>query len=473
MLLNVGKAISLLTMKSLEKQLQFGLGILLLSLFLGQLIIANLSTRKILSEFVTSRLGLDAKRIVDSLKFTKNTTVIRWRRLNPVYNTAYSGHYYAIKLEPKNQSAKSAKSDKGIEQQTILSPSLQNTKLPLNASKLPVILHDVNGPEGQHLIVLTQKYQRNDHTIIISVAENMSLLIKQRKHFTWVFIAIGIIGFLLMIALQSYILRRLFKHLDKSRNEIKNIESGKQQLLSENVPSEIYPLVKEFNHSLSLMQKRLERSRNSLGNLAHALKTPLSILFQALDDDGNSKGVIADKKQAKLQAERIRQLMERELKRARMAGLGNSSHRFEPHEELPVLSDVLKQAHKRSKLEIAFVIDEKVTTFGDREDMLELFGNLLDNACKWAKSQVLCEINKNPKNNFINICIEDDGTGQTDDELLNLTQRGIRLDESVDGHGLGLAICKDIVKLYGGALSFERSTKLGGLLVLIELPSRL
>jgi len=470
LLLNVGKAISLLTMKSLEKQLQIGLGILLLSLFLGQLIIANLSTRKILSEFVTSRLELDAKRIVDSLKFTENTTVIRWRRLNPVYNTAYSGHYYAIKLEPKNQSAKS---DKGIEQQTILSPSLQNTKLPLNASKLPVILHDVNGPEGQHLIVLTQKYQRNGHNIIISVAENMSLLMKQRKHFTWVFITIGNVGFLLMIALQSYILRRLFKHLDKSRNEIKNIESGKQQLLSENVPSEIYPLVKEFNHSLSLMQKRLERSRNSLGNLAHALKTPLSILFQALDDDGNSEGKIGDKKQAKLQAERIRQLMERELKRARMAGLGNSSHRFEPHEELPVLSDVLKQAHKRSKLEIAFVIDEKVTTFGDREDMLELFGNLLDNACKWAKSQVLCEINKNPKNNFINICIEDDGMGQTDDELLNLTQRGIRLDESVDGHGLGLAICKDIVKLYGGAMSFERSTKLGGLLVLIELPSRL
>ena len=453
-------------MKSLEKQLQTGLTILLLSILLSQLIIVNLSTSKILGEFVTSRLEHDAKRIVDSLILNKNVSVVRWRRLNPVYNTAHSGHYYAIKLDREGANGL-------ISQKIISSPSLQNTKLPLNVSKLPVILHGVGGPEGQHLIVLMQKYQKNGQDIIISVAENMSLLMKQRKRFTLIFIAIGVFGSLLMIALQRYIVRRLFKHLDKSRNEIKAIESGKRQLLSENVPSEIYPLVKEFNHSLSLMQKRLERSRNSLGNLAHALKTPLSILIQTLDGDTSSDTSSNVKSaQAKLQAERIRQLMERELKRARMAGLGNSSQRFEPREELPVLSDVLKQAHKRSKLEIDLVIDQKVNAFGDREDMLELFGNLLDNACKWAKKQVLCEINLHQKKQNISISIADDGTGQTDDELSKLTQRGIRLDEGVDGHGLGLAICKDIVKLYGGSISFERSSKLGGLLVKIELPNR-
>lgn len=445
-------------MKSIEKQLLTSLTIALVLILIGQLIIANLSTRNILNEFITSRLELDAERLLESLELQADRLFVHRRHINPIYNSAFSGHYYSIKI--KRQGA--------MDDVVLLSPSLQNHKLFFSTSSFPNTVHDISGPKGQHLIIWTQKYNKSGYEVFITVAENMSTLMKKRQRFTVIFILIGVVGFFLLLALQRYVVRRLFKHLDHSRNEIIEVEVGKRQSLSEDVPSEIYPLVKEFNHTLSLMQQRLERSRNSLGNLAHALKTPLSILMQNLESDENR-----DKEHLKSQAKRIQKLMERELKRARMAGLGNSSQRFLPQEELEVLSDVLRQANKRERLLFNFLIDENITSFGDREDMLELFGNLLDNACKWAKKEVLCSIKKSIEKSgeSINICIEDDGDGQASSELSELTNRGIRIDETVDGHGLGLAICKDIVKLYGGTMSFNHSVKLGGFQVNIKLPN--
>jgi len=444
-------------MKSLERQLQTSLAIVLLLILLGLVLIANFSTRSLLQEFVTSRLELDAVRLLNTLDTSSKYPKVRWGRINPIYSMPNSGHYYAIKLN----------NDPRI----LFSPSLQNEKMltPDDAElkhNKATIVHDVIGPKRQHLIIWTKAYNKNGQGIVISIAEDMSLLMKNRQHFSLLFIGIGVTGFFLILVLQRFVIRRLFKHLDKSRKEIQQIESGECQQLSENVPAEIYPLVKEFNHSLSLMQQRMERSRNSLGNLAHALKTPLSLLIQQLDRGENKEYL----KQAKRQAERIRQLTDRELKRARLAGLGNTTQRFDPREELPTLIEVLKQAHQKPDLKISLDIDSSVKLFGDREDMLELMGNLMDNAYKWAKSQVSLSVTVNQNHNSINIVVEDDGAGKTAKELEQLAQRGVRLDESVEGHGLGLAICKDIVKLYAGTIHFSQSQNLDGFYVAVNLP---
>lgn len=276
------------------------------------------------------------------------------------------------------------------------------------------------------------------------------------QRFKWLFPILALGGVGVVLAVQGVVIRRTFSRLDHLRAELQQLEAGKVSRLDESVPAEIHPIVVELNHLLSLMQERLERSRNSLGNLAHALKGPLNLLMQHLDQedtDGNHH--------ARQQAERIRQLTERELKRARMAGQGNSTQRFDPHEELPTLVDVLARIHQKSPRCITLEIAPEITRFGDREDMLELIGNLLDNACKWAQEQVSCRLACIA--NKVQITVEDDGQGRTDAELQQMTARGVRLDESVEGHGLGLAICKDIVKLYGGTLAFGRSEQLGGL----------
>jgi len=441
-------------MKSLERQLQTSLAIVLLLILLGLVLIANFSTRSLLQEFVTSRLEIDAVRLLDTLNMSAKYPKVMRGRINPIYNTPNSGHYYIIKIDGESS--------------VISSPSLQSEQLLIpKDSELkhnsPTIAHDIPGPQGQHLIIWTKAYKKNGQGIVISIAEDMSLLMKNRQHFSLLFIAIGFIGFFLMLALQRYVIRRLFKHLDKSRQEIQQIESGERQQLSEDVPTEIYPLVTEFNHSLSLMQQRMERSRNSLGNLAHALKTPLSLLMQQLDSE-------EDLSQARRQAERIRQLTDRELKRARLAGLGNTTQRFDPREELPTLIEVLKQAHQKTGLNVNLKIADSIKVFGDREDMLELMGNLMDNAYKWAESNVNVSLLINKSKDSISIIVEDDGEGKTTQALEQLAQRGVRLDESVEGHGLGLAICKDIIKLYAGTIQFGRSEALGGFYVEVNLP---
>ena len=134
---------------------------------------------------------------------------------------------------------------------------------------------------------------------------------------------------------------------------------------------------------------------------------------------------------------------------------------------MPDLIGVLKQSHRGKNLKILCSGAENVNGFGDREDMLELIGNVLDNACKWAKSEVHCGF---ADAQSYQVTIEDDGKGLSDAQLDTLAQRGVRLDESVEGSGLGLAIARDIVSLYGGALRFDISKALGGLRVRIILP---
>jgi signal transduction histidine kinase len=285
-----------------------------------------------------------------------------------------------------------------------------------------------------------------------------SPLVTHRQHrFKWLFPILAAGGIVLILVIQGVVIRRTFHRLDHIRTELRQLEAGNISKLDESVPAEIYPIIKEFNHLLSLMQERLERSRNALGNLAHALKTPLNLLMQHLDHD--QPGVDSNR-QALLQAERIHQLTERELKRARMAGLGNTTQRFDPRAELPVLVEVLARVHHKSPRCITLNIAPEITRFCDREDMLELFGNLLDNACKWAVEHVHCQIATVAGQ--VRITVEDDGQGRAEADLQQMAERGMRLDEAVEGHGLGLAICKDIVKLYSGNMTFGHSGHLGG-----------
>lgn len=295
-------------------------------------------------------------------------------------------------------------------------------------------------------------------------ADGTRLAITQRpQRFKWLFPLLALGGISIILLAQRYAIRRAFRELDHLRAELQQVSDGSRTNLSESVPSEILPLVQGFNRQLTHLQERLERSRNALGNLAHALKNPLNLLVQQLEQ-------LPDNQQAQLaqhQAERIRELMERELKRARLAGQGNTRQRFDPHTELPVLVQVLQQVHHSRACRISLDIAPELRPFADREDMLELGGNLLDNACKWAKTQVVCRMLHHA--GAIHWYVEDDGEGLDAAAFTQLTQRGVRLDETVAGHGLGLAICHDIVQLYGGKLAFAPSN-LGGLQVYVLLP---
>lgn len=439
-------------MRSLERRLQLGLALTLVILMGLIWFIGNQAVRSMTESFVAARLEHDAKGLLAAMVIEPEGFRLRWRRINQVYSQPFSGHYYVIRFDDGHLVRSRSLWDQQLE-----IPQLK----PGETSRQLVI-----GPSNQQLLLLLNGYQKSGRGFTLGVADDLTPIYQERNYFMrwFALLALGAVFSLLLV--QSVVVRRSLKRLDKVRDDIHRLEQGKAVALSEDVPSEVLPLVQEFNRLLRLLAQRLERSRNALGNLAHALKGPLNLLTQSVDSHVALPSD-AGWQQAAVQTERIRQLMERELKRARLAGKELSSRRFNPTEEMPGLIRVLQQAHHDKAVSIQYQINGPVEPFGDREDMLELLGNLLDNACKWAASKVLCRIRDGEQ---IAILVEDDGTGLKDDDIHYLTQRGTRLDESVAGHGLGLAIVSDIVKLYGGTISFRRSPELGGLKLEIRLP---
>ncbi|MEW7982365.1 MAG: sensor histidine kinase [gamma proteobacterium symbiont of Phacoides pectinatus] len=436
-------------MNSLKRRLQLGLGLTLVALIGLIWLIGNQTLRAMSEGFVASRLEHDAQGLLASMRFGPEGTELSWRHLSEVYSQPFSGHYFVIRF-----SDGTTLRSRSLWDQTLDIPHLP----PGQAAR-----HHVAGPDAQTLLLLTGGYRKGGREFTLGVAEDLTPILRERDRYSrwFALLALGGLGGLLLI--QSLVVNYSFRRLERVRREVQQLALGQASQLSEEVPAEVLPLVREFNQLLGLLNQRLGRSRNALGNLAHALKGPLNLLTQYFDQPDEP----GRRDRAAHQTRRIGQLMERELKRARLAGKHIASSRFEPDRELPELIAVLQQIHGPRGLRVTYRAPPGILPAGEREDMLELLGNLLDNACKWAATRVHCRIEADTR---VRIRVEDDGDGLDPSDIERLTDRGTRLDERTEGHGLGLAIVSDIVKLYGGTLRFSRAGGLGGLRVEVELP---
>jgi signal transduction histidine kinase len=440
-------------MNSLESRLRLGLSAVMIAL-IGVIGVAGNQALLTMTEgFVASRLQHDAEGLLAAMMIDPSRAKVRWRRINQVYSQPFSGHYYLVQFSD----------GKTLRSRSLWDYSLKVPQLAQGESRREL----VPGPSGQQLLLLLNGYRKSGRDFTLAVAEDLTPMFHERNEFSRWFVLLALGGLIVMLLVQSLMVRRSFGPMKRIQEDMHRLEQGQVTELSEDVPSEVLPLVEEFNRLLRLLNQRLVRSRNALGNLAHAIKGPLHLLTQYFDTSGVNTDK-SEQKQAALQADRIRELMERELKRARLAGKAPSSRRFDPAEELPDLISVLQQVHRDNVIKVELKIDKNVNSFGDREDMLELMGNLLDNACKWATSRVICRIERGES---IKIVVEDDGAGLKDNKINHLTERGTRLDENVEGHGLGLAIVGDIVNIYDGSITFLRSEELGGLCVQVLMPS--
>jgi len=440
-------------MKSLQGRLQLGLFTSIV-LLVGLLwFFGSRSARGISEQLVISHLQHDAESIVEALVLERGLIRLRWRRTNPVFQQTHSGHYYVVAFAD------------GL---SFESPSLADHRMVVTAlSPGETERHYLDGPQGQKLLVWVRGMRLADTEFTLAVAEDLShfeLELQQLQRQLGLVLLFGLLG---LLATQALLVQRTFRSLSPLQRNIDELATGKAENLSEDVPSEVLPLVRDYNRLLRMLGQRLQRSRNAFGNLTHALKTPLALLNQYLNrhDSADSATLSASRQQV----ERIQQLIERELTRARLAGTGTPRQRFDPHRELPDLIGVLRQIHAGRALEIDYRLPATSLSFGDREDLVELLGNLLDNACKWARRRVLCVIED--AGSSILIRVEDDGEGVSAAATREILGRGVRLDEETAGHGLGLAIVGDIVTLYGGELSLDPSPELGGLRAQVRLPS--
>lgn len=455
-------------MNSLEHRLHLGISLSLVLLFILLWFLGQKSMNDLTHEFVGSRIEHDIESLLAAIEVDADKITLPKDKMPAVYQQPFSGHYFVITVN--NMPTINSRS---LWDQTLILPKLKAGERILKISE---------GPDNQKLLQINMGFIKNNLHISIALAEDLTQIDSEKLKFKKYFFILSLLGLIILLLLQSLILRLSFKRLESVCSDIEGIEEGELVKLSENVPTEILPLVQEVNHLLGLLEKRLDRSRNALGNLSHALKGPLNLLFQYSDKTQDQKGRNSYDNpfgqyniEAKEQLERINQLITRELKRARLAGKGISTQRFNAIKEVPDLVYVVNKIYAHRELSINQQIDNTLQPFADREDMLELIGNLLDNACKWADSKVnifiqrTSESDKNIESEKLKIIVEDDGQPISDEQLASITQRGTRLDESVDGHGLGLSIVNDIVKLYAGTIVIKASSSLGGLYVCITI----
>ncbi|WP_036241180.1 ATP-binding protein, partial [Mesorhizobium sp. STM 4661] len=252
------------------------------------------------------------------------------------------------------------------------------------------------------------------------------------------------------------------------------VREGTAQRLDGRFPAEIEPLANETNALIENNKRIVERSRTQVGNLAHSLKTPLAVLLNEGRALGGAKGQLIAEQAASMQKQ-----VDHYLQRARVAAQRDSVVYRTPVAPLVQrMVRVLQKLNPRTDLSLSLPAVDIVFA-GEREDLEELLGNLLDNAMKWAKSAVAVSVvpisdkggaGKEGAANLFEISIEDDGPGIPEDKAREALKRGRRLDETKPGTGLGLAIVADLVNEYGGALALERSD-MGGLKAVVRLRS--
>jgi signal transduction histidine kinase len=278
----------------------------------------------------------------------------------------------------------------------------------------------------------------------------------------------------LMVVLVTALQARVgLEPLRRFTRDIAAVRRGESERLEREYAAELAPVAAELNALLDHNREVVERARRHVGNLAHALKTPIAVLKNAASA-GDGEGEVL-----KQSVEEMEAFVERQLRRARVAARAETKagaqaatigYRTPVRENLDDLVFMMEQKYDHQKaLDIRVEGDAALTFRGEREDLLEMAANLVDNACKYGKSEVIVRLEAAPES-MLDIIVEDDGAGLTDDEIARVMTRGARLDEAAPGQGLGLSILAETVELYAGQLLFDRSP-LGGLRARLRLPA--
>lgn len=437
-------------MISLRQRLNQGLAIILFIIFAIHWFAADWVIRSVAEKEMMTRLEHDSDSLLESLTQNQLGEInFETSRVPLVYDQLYSGLYFILQTS------------------NILYKSLSLNHLVLDTEIVDVDkvkMYYLSGPNEQPLLAYGRCINKNGRLITLTIAEDLTEIGKDILSIRLVYLCITIFILILAIALQTLDVKRAMHPLRKVVFELDRIANGQQEQILTEVPEEIEPLVKEVNRLIILIARRLQQSRTAIGNLAHSLKTPLAVMVRITE---NSE-IKAHPELTQLllsQTETINNRIQRELKRARLAGHIQSGASFNPFQELLVLAKLLNNVYMEKNLIININAPDKLIPF-DREDLLEIIGNLADNACKWANTVV--NISVEFQQNKLIIEVEDDGPGCPEKNLKQLALRGVRLDETVQGHGLGLAIVRDIADFYKAQLNLGRSQNLGGLLVTIQ-----
>ena len=367
---------------------------------------------------------------------------------DPRFDHVYSGWYWQI-TDDTNHS--------------VTSRSLWDQRLPVLESER-VTARTLPGPRGQQLRVVERDIYLGalETPLHVSVAardDDLREDVRAFQQMLW----LGLLGLgALLLGVLALQVRWGLAPLRRMNANLRDVEQGRAEQLETRLPDELATLATSMNAVLARDQRLIERGRHTAGNLAHALKTPISVmrlLAKQLPSESRSAW--------EAELSRIDSAVRHHLARASAAGEGV---RFAPvalQETLSPLINGLARLAQRRHITLRQTVDSGVRVHMDGQDLQEMVGNLLDNALRWANSDV--HIRLQAQGNTLRLVVGDDGPGMTPQECQAAVQRGKRLDEQRSGSGLGLAIVTDLVTLYHGQMRLQRAES-GGLEVVIELP---
>ena len=430
-----------------------------MGLVIGGLILSGIFRGAVESSF-DDRLTFDLEGLVAAAEVDEPGRVsLADRFVDPRYERVFSGWYWQIAPD-------GAPGAVPLRSRSLFDHTLRPTALTVQDNAR---WGYAAGPDNQSLRVLSRRIvfpgeggestRAFDILVAGNVSETEANIGRFNRTLFWSFTALGI-GLIAAILIQVRVwlvpLRRVSEALGR-------IREGRARRLEGEFPSEIEPLVSELNSLIAHSAEVVGRARTHVANLAHFLKTPLTVLANEASASG---GALAES--VTRQVTSMRRQVDHYLARARAAGaldvLGSRT------ELAPVIGDlarVLPRMHADKDLTITSEVQDGLAFRGEREDLEEMIGNLIDNACKWARGKI--HVEAGPLDGRISVNVGDDGPGLAPEERARAMERGERLDESVPGSGLGLAIVRDIAKLYGGSFALAQSP-LGGLEARLELP---
>lgn len=401
-----------------------------------------------------------------------NELILRDLPYDPRYLQPLSGRYFQIAL---------IRADSSLQTQTI-SPSLVDAEIQLPKEVQRRILEagagahffSIDGPDGGDLRIVARVENipevQGRYVFVVGVATRA--ILETTGNLVGVAFAVFLTFCALMVGAVTVLQIRIgLGPLHELERDIAAVRRGDADRLEGDYPAEIQPVTDELNALVDHNREVVERARRHVGNLAHALKTPIAVLKNAAAGGGEDAVI-------QQSIEEMEGFVERQLRRARVAARAEASSGATIAYRTPVLQNLedlvfmMEQKYDSIKaMDISVEAEGDVTFRGEREDLLEMAANLIDNACKYGKSQVVVRLLPSfASNGLFEIVVEDDGPGLSDAEIARAMERGARLDEAAPGQGLGLSILQETVELYAGELIFERG-QLGGLKARLRLPA--
>ncbi len=384
----------------------------------------------------------------------------------PLFELPLSGWYWQItRTDTEKPDVRASRSlwDRKL-------PKLDERGLDLTAAGIRVAY--VDGPEGQSLRMVERPVDLGaDGKFVVGVAGDATEIFDETHSFDYylggTFTTLGIVLLLTII----FQVRFGLAPLNRISQSIAAIRSGRAERLEGEFPVEVEPLARETNALIDANREIVERARTHVGNLAHAIKTPLSVIVN--EATAHRADPFADKvlEQADVMRDQVAHHLERARIAARVTVIGTVT---EVAPAIEALQRTMEKIHRDRGILIEVQADSKARFRGERQDLEEMAGNLVDNACKWAASRVFIEVLveqpvKPGAASMFRIIVDDDGRGLSEAERAQVSRRGQRLDESKPGSGLGLSIVTDLAALYGGSLTLG-SAPIGGLRAELLLP---